>query len=133
MTALTGWFEAAYKLNEQTRKNGIAFIARDREAEAYVNDGLLACRDFESKVRRKDGYFRSMMRNLDIAGLERTRQVERSLIEQQEEAARVLASQIVDSLERAQPLRTAIPSRDVGYVENVINRALSPKPAFTLH
>ena len=40
LSALTGWFEAAYKLHELTLRDGIGFVARDLEIERLIHESL---------------------------------------------------------------------------------------------
>jgi len=129
--ALTGWFDAAYKLHELTLRGGIGFIARDTEVEALVEDSLKKCDDFEASVGRNDGYFRGMIQNLNVAILQQTQRVERSLAAENPAEARDLAEKIVQQLD-AVTVRNAISARDAKYVEGIVNRSLAPGTNFTL-
>ena len=129
--ALTGWFDAAYKLHELTLKGGIGFIARDTEVEALVEDSLQKCAEFEESVNRKKGYFKGMVQNLNVAVLQQAQRVERSLAADKPVEARDLAEKIVQQLD-AVTVRDAISIRDAQYVEDIVNRSLAPGANFTL-
>lgn len=129
--ALTGWFDAAYRLHELTLRGGIGFIARDTEVEELIKDSLQACSDFEASVGRRKGYFNGMVQNLNVAILQQTQRVERSLVAENVEEARGLAEKIVEQLDVV-TVRDAIPARDARYVEDILNRSLAPNRSFTL-
>jgi hypothetical protein len=133
VSAVTGWFEAAYNLHLQTRQAGMSFFARDTDAEAYINDAMLACPDFESDTRRKTGYFRGMMKNLDVAVLQQAQRVQILIGQQRDREARLAAEKLMKEVTAVQPIRRAVPPRDAAFVESVINRALAPSDRFTLH
>lgn len=131
MSALTGWFDSAYKLHELSLRDGIAFFGRDREVEEAARTTLDTCKDFETRVRRKSGYFRGMMVNLDVAVLARARRIERLLAIDGPDAARPQAEALIETLDQAPPLRSAAEPHDAAYVENVLNNAI-PALEFTL-
>jgi hypothetical protein len=130
--ALTGWFDAAYKLHERTLKGGIGFIARDAEVETLIEDSLQTCPDFEKSVTRKKGYFRGMVQNLNVAILQQTQRVQQSLAADKPAEARDLAESIVKQLDAAKPIRDAVSSKDASFVESVVNRALVRDTQFIL-
>jgi hypothetical protein len=132
LTALTGWFEAAYRIHTLTLKDGIGFFARDTDVEQIVNESLAGCPTFEETVRRNKGYFKGMIRNLDIAVLQQTQRVERALRTDKPEDARIIAEEVVNQLELAEPVRDTIPAKDASYIESIINRALPRDSLFSL-
>ncbi|MCX7305772.1 MAG: hypothetical protein NTV73_15790 [Hyphomicrobiales bacterium] len=123
--ALTGWFDAAYKLHELTLRGGVGFIARDSEVEAKVKDSLKTCDAFEASLGRTSGYFNGMLRNLDIASLQQTQRVEKALNSNDGDGARIIAQDVVRQLDSSEPVRDAIPAKDAVYIEGVLNRALA--------
>ena len=129
--ALSGWFDAAYQLHTRTLKDGTAFVARDKIAEAYVRDAQLACKDFEGSVR-KAGYFAGMFRQLDRALLQATQRVEKLLQHKEDEAAKRWAETIVQDIGTETGIRNSLPREDVIYVEAILNRALQANPKYTL-
>ena len=132
LSALTGWFDAAYKLHELTLKDGIGFFARDLEVERVIDESLRECPKFEETVKRNKGYFKGMIRNLNVAILQQTQRVEKALAADKPAEARVLAESIVKQLDAAEPIRDAISSKDASFVESVVNRALVRDTQFIL-
>jgi len=129
--ALSGWFDAAYQLHTRTLKEGTAFVARDKAAEAYIRDAQLACLDFEGSVR-KAGYFAGMFRQLDRALLQATQRVEKLLQNKEDQAAKRWAESIVEEIGTEAGVRGSLPDVDISYVEAILNRALQVTPRYTL-
>lgn len=132
LSALTGWFEAAYKLHESTLRDGIGFVARDLEVESQINSSLESCPEFEKKVKRNPGYFRGMMKNLDVAILQQTQRVQRWLASDRPVEAHDLAANIILQLKEAEPIRDVVSSKEAIFVESVVNRALARNEQFVL-
>ena len=132
LKALTGWFDAAYKLHEGTLKGGIGFIARDVDVEATVRDALQTCSDLEASVGRRKGYFNGMIRNLDLAILQQTQRIEKALNSANPDDARIVAKQVVQNVEAVAPIRDSISFKDASYIESIINRALPSDTSFSL-
>ncbi len=132
LSALTGWFEAAYKLHELTLRDGIGFVARDLEIEGLINELPKTCPQYKSTIKRNPGYFKGMIQNLDIAVLQQTQRVQQSLAADKPEEAKGLAEQIVQQLDAAEPIRNAISFKDAAFVESVVNRALVRDTQFIL-
>lgn len=129
--ALSGWFDAAFQLHIQTLRDGAAFLARDKIAEAYVRDAQAACPDFEGSVRNP-GYFGGMFRELDKAELQATQRVERLIDEGKPEAARSLAESIIQEIGTQNALRTYLKTSEIRYVEAILNRALPAGSTYRL-
>ena len=129
--ALSGWFDAAYQLHTKTLKEGTAFVARDKIAEAYVRDAQLACKDFEGSVR-KVGYFAGMFRQLDRALLQATQRVEKLLQRKDDQSAKRWAETIVQEIGTEKGIRDSLPKEEVNYVEAILNRTLQTDPKYTL-
>ena len=129
--ALSGWFDAAYQLHIQTLRDGAAFLARDKIAEAYVRDAQAACPDFEGSVRNP-GYFGGMFRELDKAELQATQRVERLIDEGEMEAARSWAESIIQEIGTQTDLRKHLKATEIRYVEAILNRALPAGSTFRL-
>lgn len=129
--ALSGWFDAAYQLHVQTLKEGTAFVARDKFAEAYLRDAQAACSNFEGSVR-KPGYFGGMLLELDRAMLQTTRLVERLLKSGQHDTAKRWAETLIQDIGSDRPIRNSIPNEEVVYVEAILNRALQTDPKYRL-
>ena len=72
-----------------------------------------------------------MIQNLDIAVLQQTQRVQKSLAADKSVEARDLAEKIVQQLD-AVTVRDAISIRDAQYVEDIVNRSLAPGANFTL-
>ncbi|MDQ2633630.1 MAG: hypothetical protein M3Y78_07805 [Pseudomonadota bacterium] len=133
LTALTGWFESAYRMHTLTLKEGVGFFARDTEVEKLVLKSLADCTTFEQTVGRNRGYFKGMIDNLDIAVLQLTQRVERALRADQHDDARIIAEEVVNQLEGSGSLRDSIPAKDASYIESIINRARPHTTSFRLH
>lgn len=123
LVALSGWFDASYKLHERTLVDGVAFIARDREVESKVIEFLDKCPSFESSTGRKRAYFEGMIRNLDQAVLQRARRVKELLKQNETEAAKKAAQNLVEAIDKA-PVLPSAPRKDAIYVEDILKRAL---------
>lgn len=131
INALRGWFDAAYALHIDSLKEGISFVARDREAEAFIRDSILACRD-ENYPDLTAGYYNGMFLELDKAKLQATQKVDRLLRAGDHDSARRWAEMIVADVGADVSIRKSISTAEVQYIEAILNRALQSDPPFVL-
>lgn len=131
INALRGWFDASYTLHVETLKEGIAFVARDREVEAFIKDSVLACKD-EYLPGLTAGYYNGMFVQLDRAKLQATQKVERLLRNDDRDAARLWAEMIVQDIGADGSIRRSISAAEVRYIEAILNRALQSDIPFIL-
>jgi hypothetical protein len=131
INALRGWFDAAYTLHIETLKEGISFVARDKEAEAFIKDSILACKD-EKIPGLTAGYYNGMFVQLDRAKLQATQKVERLLKKGDGDAARRWAEMIVQDVGVDGSIRNSISAAEIQYIEAILNRALQSAPSFAL-
>ena len=128
---MRGWFDAAYTLHIETLKEGIAFVARDKEAEAFIKDSILACKD-EDIPGLTAGYYNGMFVQLDRAKLQATQKVERLLRTGDHDAARRWAEMIMQDVGADGSIRDSISPAEIRYIEAILNRALQSDPPFVL-
>jgi len=131
INALRGWFDAAYTLHIGTLREGIAFVARDKEAEAFIKDSILACKD-QNFPGLTAGYYSGMFVQLDRAKLQATQKVERLLRTGDNDGARRWAEMIVQEVGSDGSIRSSISVAEVRYIEAILNRALHSDPPFVL-
>ena len=124
LSALTGWFDAAYKLHEMTLKDGIGFFARDADVEREIELSLEACPKFEETVKRNKGYFKGMIRNLNVAILQQAQRVEKALAADKPAEASGIAEEMLRQLDAIASVREIVSVKDADYVESIVNRAL---------
>lgn len=131
INALRGWFDAAYVLHIHSLREGISFVARDKEAEAFIRDSILACRD-ENYPDLTAGYYNGMFVELDKAKLQATQKVDRLLRAGDSDAARRWAEMIVAEVGADGSIRKSVSTAEIQYIEAVLNRALQSDPPFVL-
>jgi hypothetical protein len=131
INALRGWFDAAYTLHIETLKEGISFVARDKEAEAFIKDSILACKDDGLPVLIA-GYYNGMFVQLDRLKLQATQKVERLLKKGDRDLAKRWAEMIVQEIGVDGSIRNSISAAEIRYIEAILNRALQTDPLFIL-